>query len=99
MSVAHGLGYFFRSLNIQRDMMRDNVRMELELNTYLGFGRLLSSFTHMDTGALRVVPESCFAWRPGRWPGVTTEVLMDHVCSSHQYFYLLQLCSNSLSCL
>jgi len=51
--------------------VRDSVRIELELNTYLGLGRLLTSFTHMDTGAIRVVPEFCFAWGPGRWPGVT----------------------------
>lgn len=98
MSMAHGLGYFFRALNIQRDMMTDSVRMELELNTYLGLGRLLSSFSHMDTGAIRDVPESCFAWRPGRWPGVTTGVLMDCILYSHQYFNLLQLCSNYLLC-
>lgn len=79
--------------------MRHSVRMELEPNTYLGLGTLLSSFMHMDTGAIRVVPESCFAWRPGRWTGVTTGVLMDCMCCSHQYFQLLQLCFNYVSSL
>lgn len=64
---VHGtwLRLFFRTLNIQKDIMRDSVRKELDFNTCFRLGRLLSSFTCMNTEAIRVIPESCFAWQPG----------------------------------
>lgn len=70
---------------MQRERMRDIVRMELVLNTYLRLEGYLSGFMHLDSGAILIEPEPCFAWRPGRWPRVTSGMLMNQV-SCHRYF-------------